>query len=152
MSMSTWTVDGYGVSDDDLCPSVDAQIAFIKKFLPEVYEEMQSEGEDACDMSNTSECLDFCQDWINDYEDDQGNTGICVLFAEAINAFEDGFYVEYLRQDYGAVMYCQGMPWQMSERVKAMTEEDMAAVFKKYLKELGLENVQLGMQSVEFFG
>ena len=39
MSMDYWNVTGYGINEEELCPSTDKQIAFIKKYLPAEYEE-----------------------------------------------------------------------------------------------------------------
>ncbi len=76
MSMSYWTVTGYGIDEEELCTSVDSQIAFLKKYLPVQYDEMQEDGKNCenYDMSNTSDYLDYCRDWIDDYEDAQGYT------------------------------------------------------------------------------
>lgn len=96
MSMHFWTVTGYGISEDELRPSVDSQISFIKKYLPEQYKEMQNDCTDS----------DSCEEWIQDYEDPQGYTGFGALFAMAIQKNEDGFYPEYFCCDgSGAILY-----------------------------------------------
>ncbi len=155
MNTNYWTVTGYGVDAEELCPSVDAQIAFIKKYLPTQYKEMQEDGEkcENCDMSNTSDCLDYCGNWINEYEDAQGDTvGFPGLFAIAIQENEDGFNPEYFHfEEYGAVLYKDRLPWEMTDRVKNMRAEDMAAIFQKYLNELGI-SASVSRQSVEFYG
>lgn len=63
MSMQSWTVTGWGVKAEPINEvELNDKIWFIKRFLPKVYEEMQSEGESDsnADMSNTSDYLDFC--------------------------------------------------------------------------------------------
>ena len=103
-------------------------------------------------MSNTSDYLDYCQNWIDDYEDAQGYTGFPALFAMAIQENEDGFNPRYFSQDgYGAVLYEDRLPWEMTERVKAMKADDMSAIFKKYLDELGI-SASIDRQSVELYG
>ena len=111
MSECHWIATGYGINENDLYPSVDLQISFIKKYLPDQYEEMQGYINDCTDrdMSNTSDYLDSCERWIEEYQ------------------------------------------WEMSERVKNMKAEDMAAIFQKYLDTLGI-SAPIGRQSVEYYG
>lgn len=152
MSMHYWNVTGYGINEEELCPSTDKQIAFIKKYLPADYEEMQENGEDNCDMSNTAEYMDYCRNWIEDFENDNGDTGFGALLAKGIQENEEGFYPGYFYNDgYGAIMYEDRLPWEMTDRVKNMTAEDMEAIFKKYLNELGV-SATVERQSVEFWG
>ena len=153
MSMNTWTVTGYGVDAEELCPTISSQIAFIKKYLPEEYKEMQEDSKDSdYDMSNTSDYVDFCNGWISEREDKNGNIGFPALFALAIQQNEEDFNPEYFCCDgYSAVIYEDRLPWEMSDRVKNMKAEDMEAIFKKYLDELGI-SATIGRQSVEFSG
>ncbi len=152
--MNCWTVTGFGIEEDNLNPSVDAQIAFIKKHLPAEYEEMIKDGEECAiyDMSNTSDYLEACRSWIDDYEDPNGYTGFGALFAMAIQENEDGFAPEYLSHEgYGVIVYKDRQPWEMTDRVKAMKTEDMSAIFKKYLDDLGT-SAPIERQSVVFYG
>ena len=104
------------------------------------------------DMSNTATYIDFCSDWINYYENENGYTGFPGLFAEALQRNEDDFYPEYYSHDGdGAVIYEDRFPWEMTDRVKNMTADDMTAIFTKYLDELGIK-ANLGRQYIEFFG
>jgi len=152
MSMNYWSVDGFGVNEEDLTPTIDAQISFIKKYLPDQYEEMQENANDNCDMNNTSDYLDYCRDWIENFDDGNCDTGFGVLFTMAIRDNEEGFDPEYYYDDgCGAIIYPDRQPWDMSERVKAMSKDDMAAVFQKYLDDLGIK-ATIGRQTVEFFG
>ena len=154
MSECHWTVTGYGINENDLYPSVDLQISFIKKYLPAQYEEMQDYINDCTDhdMSNTSDYLDGCERWIEEYRNEEGYAGFGVLFAMAIQNNEDGFNPEYFFDNgCGAVMYEDRQPWEMSERVKNMKAEDMTAIFEKYLDDLGT-SASVGRQSVEYYG
>ena len=47
------------------------------------------------------------------------------------------FYGEY--SDESSVLYEDRMPWDMSDRVKAMKADGMREVFRKYLSILGIE-------------
>lgn len=161
MSMQSWTVTGYGVKEEEFDNvSTDTKVSFIKKFLPKTYEELQTEvesenNEGNFDMTNTSEYLDYCKVWIDGYEDEYCSMGFAALFAMAINENEKDFYVEYCSGEYSeenSIIYTDRLPWEMSDRVKAMTCEDMTEVFMKYLRELGINNDVCDRQSVEYYG
>lgn len=103
MSMQSWTIPGFGVKEETFDKaSTDDKIRFIKTYLPKVYEEMQADGEndENTDMSNTSDYIDFCKEWINDYEDEYCNMGFAAMFANAINEHEEGFDVVYANGEY----------------------------------------------------
>ena len=159
--MSSWTVTGYGINEvvfDGV--STDTKISFIKKFLPDVYNELQTaveseHNEGNLDMQNTSDYLDYCDTWIDEYEDDYCNRGFGSLFADAINENENGIDVQYCCGEYdseNSILYSDRLPWEMSERVRNMNENDMAEIFMKYLRELGINEAVCERQSVEYYG
>ena len=157
MSMQSWTVTGFGIKEEVFDKaSIDDKIRFIKTYLPKVYEEMQADGEndENTDMSNTSDYLDFCKEWIDDYEDEYCNIGFAAMFANAINEHEEGFDVVYANGEYeheSSVLYEDRMPWEMSDRIKSMKADDMREVFRKYLDILGI-TADISRQSVEYYG
>ncbi len=76
------------------------------------------------------------------------------MFANAINEHEEGFDVVYANGEYfdeASVLYEDRMPWEMSDRVKSMKDDDMEEVFRKYLDILGI-TVDISRQSVEYYG
>lgn len=154
MSYSEWTVNGFGIDDKALTPTIKNAVEFLQKFCPDKYDQMMQDG--AGEVEKDSE--DFyltCQDWIDDFEDDNCANGFPALFAIAVNNNEANFDVDYLKgEDTGAVVYCDRQPWEMSDRVKQMTEEDMENVFRKYLAELHLPYAEIAVerQSVLFCG
>ena len=161
MSMQSWTVTGFGINEDVLCGVlINNKIDFIKKYLPNIYEELQDSVEEAnkegrCDMQNTSDYLDYCDTWIDEYEDDYCNRGFGSLFADAISENEDGIDVQYCCGEYdseNSILYSDRLPWEMSERVRNMNENDMAEIFMKYLRELGINKAVCERQSVEYYG
>ena len=144
MSMQSWTVTGWGVKEDSINEvEIDDKINFIKKYLPKVYDRLQADGlsDENTDMGDTSDYLDFCNEWIENYEDDYCNCGFGALFAMAINENEEDFDVTCCHGEYSdenAILYEDRLPWEMSNRVRQMKSEDMSAVFEKYLKEIHL--------------
>ncbi len=158
MSIQYWTVTGFGVNEFDICTSVESQIAFVKRFLPTFYEEMQKDAKDEIEPlkknneDNYLDYLNFCKKYMEEYENEQGYRGFGVLFAQAIQTHEEGFDPEYFSMDdYGVIVYTERMPWEMSERVKKMSIDDMSAIFQKYLDILGAR-ATIERQSVTFWG
>lgn len=159
MSMQFWTVTGFGVNIEVIDNvDIDDKLKFIKKYLPEVYEELQSNISDLhkkniVDMTNTSEYIDYCNQWIADYENDYAAKGFGAIFADAMNMNETDFDVEFCSgNEDGAVVYVDCLPWVMTDRVKQMTREDMENVFMKYLNDLGVFEDVCDSQSIEFYG
>ena len=140
MSWSMWTVTGYGIDEADFTTSTDAEIAFLKKHCPKIYEDMLNDMEISdVDASDTAAYIDYCGEWIADFEGESGNTGFMVILAGAIRENE-GIDVQYYNGDEeSAILYTERLPWEMTEKEKALTEEDMATIFKKYLDELGVK-------------
>lgn len=151
MSMRSLTITGFGIKEESFgMTSVGDKIRFIKTYLPKVYEEMQTDF----DMSNKSHYLNFCEEWIDCYEDENYNKGFAVMFANAINENEEGFDVVYANGEYSdeaSVLYKDRMPLDMSDRVKSMKADDMREVFRKYLDVLGITADIISRQSVEYY-
>lgn len=157
--MRNWTVTGFGINEEILYEaSINSRIDFIKKYLPNVYKELQDSIEEAnkegtWDMQNTADYLDYCEIWLDEYEDDYCNGGFGSLFADVINENEEGIDVQYCCGKYdneNSILYTDRLPWEMSDRVKNMNENDMAEIFIKYLRELGINEAVCEKQSVEY--
>ena len=150
MSSRSWTTDGFGVLEDRLNVATDAaKMAFLKKYLPDKYKEMEENA-----AENGIDLNEYCSEWISEYEDGYGNVGLGALFADAINENEEDLDViccEGIYDEEAAVMFTEGLPWQMSERVRNMTEDDMRALFAKYTTDLGVD-VEANYHSVEYYG
>lgn len=149
--MRSWTVTGFGVKEESLCKaSIENKIAFIKTFLPNIYEEMVNDSKKA----DASKTFEHCNSWIDNYEDDYCYKGFGSLFAQAVNNNENDFFVSCHQGEYSdenAVFFEDCQPWDMSERVKQMQPDDMREVFNKYLEVLQLQ-VSIERQSVEYYG
>ena len=142
MRDNTWTVSGFGINTDDIFTSTDVQIAFLKKHFPEEYETMVDDFKrSAIDASDTAAYIDFCNEWISNYEDEdssEGETGFMVLLAKAIKENECIDVAYYNGDESGAILYADRQPWEMTSREKALTKEDLTAIFQKYLGEIGV--------------
>lgn len=159
MSMRFWTVTGYGVNIEVIdTVDINDKLAFIKKYLPEVYKTLQDEiryqyNKGLLDFTNTSEYIDYCNQWLATYENEYAAKGFGAIFTDAINNNEMEFNVEIFDGDEGgAVMYVACFPWEMTVREKQMTREDMEDVFMKYLNDLGISENVCDRQSIKFYG
>ena len=146
MGFQTFTIKGWGIDAEKLNPTTEAQISFIKKFLPETYEDLEENAKD-----NGKSVIDFYPEWLEVY-DAEGYTGFGPLFAKAIQDNEEDFYPDYFDEVGGSfIIYDERLPWEMSDRVKKMSAADMTAIFRKYLDELDVD-VDVGRQCIEYEG
>ena len=162
MSMRSWTATGFGVTIDSVeSVPVKTKLAFIQKYIPDIMGELHADMQEDSEFNNwdttvEADYYDFCEDWLNEYEDDYGYHGFGVLFARVINSNEKDFEVGYFAGEYyeeDSVMYEDRQPWDMSDRVKAMSADDMRDVFMTYLEELGItDRSVVGRCSVEYYG
>lgn len=156
--MKYWIVTGYGVNIEVIdTVDINDKLAFIKKYLPEVYKTLKDEIQDQhnkglLDLTNTSEYIDYCNQWIADYENAYAEKGFGAIFTDAINNNEMEFNVDFFDgNEDGVVMYVACFPWEMTDREKRMTREDMEKVFMKYLNDLGISENVCDRQSIEFY-
>lgn len=159
MSMRFWTVTGYGVNIEVIdTVDINDKLVFIKKYLPDVYDTLRCNvlfqyGRWLLDGTNTSEYIDYCNQWIADYENAYAAKGFGAIFADAMDINEPNFNVECCSGDEGgAVMYVACFPWEMTVREKQMTREDMEDVFMKYLNDFGISENVCDRQSIKFYG
>lgn len=152
--MKSYTVTGWGINANCLNKvSVPNKINFIKKHLPAIYQEMINDRSDPnTNIGNIFDFFKYCDTWIDEYVDEHGDIGFAILFTKAINENEDGFYVTYIDTGHeSAIIYEIKFPWEMSERVKKMTADDMTAVFKKYLDEIEVSTT-VARKLIECYG
>ena len=138
MSMRNWSADGFGVSSEAFRGVTDEQKeAFWKKYLPRTYKTTEEVG-----MS------------VEDIESIDGYLGWLPHFADAITINEEDFSVDYYCNDDGEeiIIYVDRQPWEMSDRVRAMSADDMRKVFAKYLKEFNISDEVVERQSIEMWG
>lgn len=157
--MKSWTVTGYGVNIEVIdVVDINDKLVFIKKYLPDVYKTLQDEiqyqyNKGLLDLTNTSEYIDYCNQWIADYKNAYGEKGFGAIFADAMDINEPNFNVECCSGDEDcAVIYVNCPPWEMTVREKQMTREDMEDVFMKYLNDLGISENVCDRQSIKFDG
>lgn len=158
MSMQSLNITGFGVNIEVFdVVDINDKLVFIKKYLPDVYETLQCDvlfqyDRWLLDGTNTSEYIDYCNQWLATYENEYAAKGLGAIFTDAINNNEMEFNVDFFDgNEDSVVMYVACFPWEMTDREKRMTREDMEKVFMKYLNDLGISENVCGRQSIEFY-
>lgn len=158
-SWSSWTVDGYGIDMSDHAPETKKEFEFIGKHmkaLEKALDEDTLEGLKyyiANGVSSEYDGQSFI-DFVDEYEDeDYGRNGFPAILAEVIRE-ETQIEVECVQfEGVSVVMLCRCMPWEYTEKEKALTKDDLNNIFLPYLQELGLsEKLTPDHQSVEEWG
>lgn len=131
MSHHEWNDVMYGIRLPQQNPSNEKILAFMDNHRESIYW-FRDENYYPVDESNIDE-------FLFDYEDDMGNTGISVLIAEVIgNMFIVNTYDQYGDEYIG--MYAATLfPWQsnrMSDMWKSMTPEYIESLVKPVVEEL----------------
>lgn len=142
---------GYGFKGEVLDNiSIETKIAFTKKYLPKVYENLSEEFESLEDWEDFFE--DGCKEYFSSDSDGFGN-----IFAEVLRAIED-WNVDYAtgENNYGFIMLNECLPWQMTSKMKALTQKDFEKTINKYvdeLKEMDKQDIQIDFEydSVEYY-
>ena len=152
MGVRNWSQNGYGFDGDILDKfSTETKVAFTKKYLPDLYENI---AEDCESLEDWEEYFNFqCGE-----EFDSDSSGFGNIFAEVLRSVEE-LNVDYCtgNNNYGTLMLNETLPWNMSEKMKALTKEKFKDIVNKYvdeLKEMDKQdlNVKFDYESVEYYG
>lgn len=145
MSIETWTTDGFGVSDDALDKvDFDSLMAVLKSEHPDVYEAITEYGDD---YESVNDRLFDEYDWkscryVNSIE---GLVAIVLTSRIGID-----FYAYQNEDSDRAVMYPMNYPWNMSDREKSMTKDDIIADVRKVMSDLGADLLDVDVSYIEF--
>lgn len=151
MSYVSWHNYGYGICVDDISTTVDKVFQLVHlapNFEKEFYKWVESLRQED-DPESIAELITM--EYIDEYEDDMYCIhGIGPIMKAVIKEVED---IELLVCDdyncYHYLMFTPTYPWNMSEKEKNMTEEDVRCMFAKYVNVLTDDVITVGYQSVE---
>ena len=144
MSYSTWSVYGYGICVDDIETTAEKLLNLastnndvlkdVREYLDEIY-------------PNGYNDKDLTIDDFNELEGDYCEKGI----AYVLNQIIDDIPVEFAYDYYGVqyILYTPTYPWSMTDADKTLTKEDVENMFKKYVKILTDEDINIDYYSVE---
>ena len=151
MSYQSWHNYGYGICVDDINTTADKIFELVHmapKFTEKFYKWVEAYREDG-DPESIAEFITM--DIIYEYDDDCFcEYGLAPIISAVIKECEG---IELLAcSDYNcnhylifSVMY----PWQMTEKEKNMTEEDIRLLIAKYVHVLTNVDIDVNYQSVE---
>jgi hypothetical protein len=150
MGYETWHDYGYGICVDDIDTTADKVFALVHlapNFEKEFYTWIESFREDG-DPESIAELITM--DNIYEYENDYCISGLGAIMQAVIKECED---VNLLVCDdyncYHYLIFSVGYPWNMSDKEKNMTEEDLRCMFSKYVNILMDDLITVDYQSVE---
>lgn len=156
MSMQTWVNYGYGVKANDIQTDMHRLFAFIDlapNFKKEYYEWLEDNYSIKETNKDTPIWAILSMDDILCYEDTYGNDGIAAILLNVMTEKEKiDFYgtVDYNGDAY--VMYPPAYPWQLREEEHGITQDFLTQVFKKYIKMLTEEEIEVDFYAAENFG
>ena len=145
MSYSTWIIDGYGICIDDIETTAEKLLKLasmnkdvlkdVREYLDEIY-------------PNGYNDEDLKIDDFNELEGDYCEKGIAYVLYQVI---DNDFPIEFAYDYYGVqyILYTPTYPWFMTDADKILTKEDVENMFKKYVKILTDEDINIDYYSVE---
>ena len=145
MSYRTWTVHGYGICVDDIETTAEKLLNLastnndvlkdVREYLDEIY-------------PNGYNDKDLTIDDFNELEGDYCENGIAYVLYQVI---DNDIPIEFAYDYYGVqyILYTPTYPWFMIDADKTLTEEDVENMFKKYVKILTDEDINIDYYSVE---
>ena len=143
MSNRSFTVDGFGISLNNLEINKCKMAAFLRKYFPDKFEEFDIKP------NATDEEIVFAFDYS--YESGCGDLSVWAAVADAISENE-GIIVEYFDGEYEkAIILPACMPWQYNEKERVLTLNDFERIFAVYFEELGYPKIEVDSQSIEFY-
>ena len=139
MSYHSWTIDGFGVSEDDVYAGITVDsVANLLKLSPKVEEYFRGYAGD-----------EFTMDDVDNYEGDY-EYGVMAILADVMKDCEGLYFV--CCSDYDGirdVLYEPSYPWYMKENDLHLTEDNMKTIFRKYTYILSGRMVEPNYYAVE---
>lgn len=156
MSYRTWTYNGYGVCIDDYLDKIPNEkvLEFVKKSkkvenrFNELMEDIKER--DDLDLEDENDLDEAIVDTIEDYEYETGLMGLGAILCEVMNDCEEGIRFDLVDDFDGMqfVLLMEGYPWQMTDREREPTRDELDKIFKKYCDELIEGNYNLDYHEV----
>jgi hypothetical protein len=141
MGYSTWITYGYGICVDDIDTTVNAIETLLEK-APKFRDEIHSYFKD-CDIETPTldDYLDYDQDFYG---------GLATILQKVISEVDE---IELVyADDYNGVkflLFTRLYPWEMSEREKNFTQDDLTNLFTKYVSILTNQTIDIDYYDVE---
>lgn len=135
MSMQTDVIYGYGVDTSRLSLDTAPFKAFVKKYLPNIYEKYLSDIPDDTDFNEVEKIL---------YEYESPNcssSGYGAVIADILQKETKLLFNYIANEESGssAIYFPYYLPWQMTKRIKEIKQEDIDEILTRYFTELGVK-------------
>lgn len=142
MSYSTWHNYGYGICTSDLKVDSVERIEKLLEYAPEYRKEIHDWFDDG---DNAEPTLDDYLDFDQDY-----NNGIAAILQAVI---KEATGIEFAACDNFDCMryliYMPSYPWNMTERDRSITQDELDEVLKKYVSIITDSKLDIDFQEVE---
>ena len=145
MGYHSWTVDGYGICVDDIETTTE-KILKLASMKPGVLKDVREyldeyfDGQGYMDETLTMEVFD---DLVGDYFE----CGVAYILCQVIDEITVEYADDYNGTQY--ILYTPTYPWKMDNRDKSLKQEDVEAVFRKYVSVLTDKPIKITYYSVE---
>lgn len=149
MSFRNWSTDGFGICVDNILHDVSLN---VQKFLdiaamePSVLEIVEKHIDEICKEEKISKD-DFKIEWFDELEGDYGERGLAFILYNVITEIPVVYADSFDGDQY--ILYCPTYPWSMHENERALSEEDVVKIFKKYVSILTDIPIKVDYYSVE---
>lgn len=149
MSMQSTIIYGHGF---EIHGEDKALIAFISNHRKTI--KQLCRGEELLKYIADGGCT-VIDDFFDMECEESGREGVYSIVSNVMR-LETGIRFQYEPGDCecgstDTILLAECMPWQMNDREKELTEEDLDAIVKKYVDELGIVTTQ-GFLGVEYYG
>ena len=144
MSYHTWHTYGYGVKVDDI-KTTPERLLNLAATKPELLEKVKTY---LSEMLGEYKVAELSLEDFDEFDDVIcGKSGIGAILFYAIDEFQADYVDDFDGNAY--VLFPERYPWIMSDKEKALTENDVREIFEKYIKILTDEPVEIDYHSVE---
>lgn len=140
MSYSTWHTYGYGICTDEIETTVEKIEELLNK-APKYKKEIHNWFEE-CEITKPTieDYEEFDQDWY---------CGLATILCSVIREADDvQFEVANDFDDNRFLLFPTCYPWQLNEREKNFTKEDIEKIIRKYVSILTDKPIVIANQSV----
>ena len=144
MSYMTWIVHGYGICVDDIKTTAENLLKLAsmdKDVLKDVREYLDAIYPNGYDDE------ELTLDDFNELEGDYCEHGVAYVLNQIIDDIPVEFAYDYYGTQY--ILYIPTYPWFITDTDRTLTEEDVENMFKKYVKILTDEDINIDYYSVE---
>lgn len=145
--MSTHTY-GYGVNTDCITNTTIEKIKTLIAMAPNIHALCESVYSDAED-DGISSPFEFA-DYLAEGWDGREEAGLATILAVVITECE-GIYVEGTTDgDNTYLILAEKLPWEYNKKEKALTDETLDAIFRKYISVLTDKDLVICRRDVEY--